>query len=636
MEEPAMSRLRMVLLVGIAAVLFCGMASAGEFYVDAEAGSDSNSGTSADNAWLTITHALSSVEGRPDDPVTIYIAAGTYSASTNGERFPLEMKSHVSLIGAGADVTILDAEDDAYHVIYCSELTSVTVEGLRITRGVANGDYVSGDSSDRKGGGVYCEHCSDVLIKNCVITGNYAEHGAGIYLFEASPVIDGCEITSNEKPSDLTGYSWGGGIYAHHSGPTVINSTIAENGSFWGGGIYFWLAGGSIEQCTISKNHISGASAFPYNEGGGIYLDESSTAILNCTISQNDAYKGAGIYCERFTGTIEGCAITDNAWTTYAWYESWGGGIYIADSEFTVRGCEIVENLASSGAGISCSNSSGSISGCLISRNVDRPESTLEKWGGGIRSSDCSLTIEGCTITENSANQGAGLYCYNSATTILHCTISSNEAQVNADDGSWGGGIHFRGSSGDDTVGLISGCTITENSALNGGGVYCLDAECLIENCEVSRNIAPLDDDGFSYGGGIFCRNSAVTVDGCQVSLNTASDGAGVYMREASGSIRDCAISHNEAPPGSARGGTGGAILCNRSSPKIENCAIAGNRACRGGGIHCCSSSPLVSGCVMESNVAVGNALSRSWGGGLFSYMSTPEIQNCVVTGNSA
>jgi len=86
-----MLKLKTALLVGIAAILLCGIAFAGEFYVDAEAGSNSNTGTSPDSAWLTISHALSSVYGTPGDPVTIHIAAGTYSASTNGERFPLEM-----------------------------------------------------------------------------------------------------------------------------------------------------------------------------------------------------------------------------------------------------------------------------------------------------------------------------------------------------------------------------------------------------------------------------------------------------------------------------------------------------------------------------------------------------------------
>ncbi|MCD6326998.1 hypothetical protein J7M28_05545 [bacterium] len=42
------------------------------------------------------------------EPATIYIAAGTYSALTNGEAFPLQMRSNVSLTAAGADTTILD------------------------------------------------------------------------------------------------------------------------------------------------------------------------------------------------------------------------------------------------------------------------------------------------------------------------------------------------------------------------------------------------------------------------------------------------------------------------------------------------------------------------------------------------
>ncbi|HUT04214.1 MAG TPA: DUF1565 domain-containing protein [bacterium] len=120
---------KIALSCAVAFVIIGSIAFGTDFYVDAEAGSDSNSGTSADSAWLTITHALSSVTGSSSDPATVHIAAGTYSASTNGETFPLEMRSCVSLVGAAADTTMLDAEGNAHHVIVCSHL--------------GNGDYDS-------------------------------------------------------------------------------------------------------------------------------------------------------------------------------------------------------------------------------------------------------------------------------------------------------------------------------------------------------------------------------------------------------------------------------------------------------------------------------------------------------------
>jgi len=57
-----------------------------DYYVDAVNGSNDNSGGSKDDAWKTITFALSQVEGTEEDPVTINIANGTYSREL-GEDF---------------------------------------------------------------------------------------------------------------------------------------------------------------------------------------------------------------------------------------------------------------------------------------------------------------------------------------------------------------------------------------------------------------------------------------------------------------------------------------------------------------------------------------------------------------------
>ena len=40
----------------------------------------------------------------------VYVRAGTYSPSTNGEVFPINMRNGVSLVGEGADSCVLDAE----------------------------------------------------------------------------------------------------------------------------------------------------------------------------------------------------------------------------------------------------------------------------------------------------------------------------------------------------------------------------------------------------------------------------------------------------------------------------------------------------------------------------------------------
>ena len=95
-----------------------------DYYVDAVNGDDANTGLAADQAWKTITHAVSEAT-----PGTIHIAAGTYAASTNGETFPLVLKSLTTLLGAGADRTVLDAEHLA-GAVFAKRRIGVRIQGL--------------------------------------------------------------------------------------------------------------------------------------------------------------------------------------------------------------------------------------------------------------------------------------------------------------------------------------------------------------------------------------------------------------------------------------------------------------------------------------------------------------------------
>ena len=75
------------------------------YYVKTD-GDDSKDGTSWDNAWKTITHAVATVaEGS-----TIEVAAGEYSNTITGETFPINVAKAVTIKSSdGAEATILDA-----------------------------------------------------------------------------------------------------------------------------------------------------------------------------------------------------------------------------------------------------------------------------------------------------------------------------------------------------------------------------------------------------------------------------------------------------------------------------------------------------------------------------------------------
>jgi uncharacterized repeat protein (TIGR02543 family) len=195
----------------------------------------------------------------------VRVAQGTYSPSTNGESFPIVMKDGVSLKGAGATVTILDAEK-TNRVINCDNIGSATrIEGFTITGGSAGGTY---------GGGIYCSWSSPIIHNN-IITKNWSwMGGGGIYLTNSSPTIANNLITQN-----TTGGQDGGGICLFNSSPNIINNTIVGNyAAADGGGIGFHRGCNFNVVNTIITGNSAG------QDGGGIRYVEAYSS-MNITYS---------------------------------------------------------------------------------------------------------------------------------------------------------------------------------------------------------------------------------------------------------------------------------------------------------------------------------------------------------------
>jgi hypothetical protein len=323
-----------------------------DFYVDDD-GDNTNDGLTPATAWKTITYALNRIADCIPSPsgITLHVAAGTYDP-TLGETFPLVMLDGVSLAGAGAETTILDAQGTD-KVIYCYYIdTGESIEGFTIKNG--NGYYADG--------GIYCYYSSPTII-NCTISGNLASTGGGIYCYYMSALtITNCTIRGNS--ATRSSYGRGGGISCGYKSPAMISNCIISSNTATrtGGGIIFdsIFSPATITNCTISSNKIAGSWG---GFGGGIAcIDIAPTNISNCIISGNSATgttmgRGGGILCANLSpAAITNSIINDNS-ATGSWGVS-GGGIYSSDNEsLTITNCTISGNLttatySSTGGGI--------------------------------------------------------------------------------------------------------------------------------------------------------------------------------------------------------------------------------------------------------------------------------------------
>jgi hypothetical protein len=71
-------------------------------------GDDENSGISWDEPLKTIQWALTKIKANSLYPRNIYLAPGIYSPETNGEKYALNMRSYVNVIGSGIDETFFN------------------------------------------------------------------------------------------------------------------------------------------------------------------------------------------------------------------------------------------------------------------------------------------------------------------------------------------------------------------------------------------------------------------------------------------------------------------------------------------------------------------------------------------------
>ncbi len=183
-------------------------------------GDNSNSGLTPDDPLQTIQFAIDMIYADSLQTHSIFISAGTYSSSTNGESFPIQIHcatNYVSIIGAENGETILDANHQN-RVFTITNLTESTIKNLRIINGFASnggGIYLSNssptfekvsvtnNSADNFGGGIYCGKFSYPEFINTTISENSAgSDGGGIYCFFSDPYFQNC-ILWNDSPDEI-------------------------------------------------------------------------------------------------------------------------------------------------------------------------------------------------------------------------------------------------------------------------------------------------------------------------------------------------------------------------------------------------------------------------------------------------
>lgn len=328
--------------------------------------------------------------------------------------------------------------------------------------------------SNNDGGGVRVDSRATVEISDSLITGNTAEKGGGIYMFEINGGsylrIENSTISNNtaEDGSATHGFTDGAAIYTFGTSLNLIGSTITGNHgmapavsmfpgrAFYGTGIYANTlrvtdsivtnnSGSGISGSVTGSSEVSG-STFSGNGGTGLAL--RVVADFHSTMRIQDS---------TFTGNHAGLEV---------------GSDYLASLQ--IRNVTVTDNRGSGGGYLSAEIVS--VQDSVIARNE------TDLFGAGIETGldTLELTLTNTTVSENVSTtdgqpHGAAIRGGRfTSVTLIQSTITGNTKGINAEDGpisslSLYGSIFDQELSGPVTAdfSLIS---IADNAVITGSG----------------------------------------------------------------------------------------------------------------------------------------------------------------------
>lgn len=483
------------------------------WYVDA-GGSAPGSGTAGD-PFTSIQYAISESSTASGD--TLVVLPGTYAEAIDFSGKALRIAS-----SAGAASTTIESTGSVVTAA-SGENPGTELAGFTIRGGTGSPFTWNQQLSSTLGGGVLVLD-SDLLVRDCVITGNTAKLGGGMCVEGGELRVEDCEVRGNE---------------ANQASPGIGAGTVG------GGGIACLRGSLSLTRTVVAENLLQATTA-------------------TGTLSR----RGAGVFCGLAvsgvppTLRVSDCLLADNR------IEPWGrgGGIFIQTTDALLERCEVRGNssgsvaaLFNAGAGVfALGNFQASqtlLRDCLIEGNG----TGTTQHGGGVAG---NAELESCVIRNNEASLGGGMYgtITGSRPTLRDCVLESNRADHSFSELPSGAGAYYveltdcvlRGNRSKNSGGAAADCVLTrcdvvDNSAggllsnsvrVRGGALL----DCTANDCTIAGNLLSpcldltLDGGGAAYGS---------TLDRCLIIGNRV-DNPGLGAATAGCDLESCTVYRNE------------------------------------------------------------------------------------------
>ena len=257
---------------GVLAALWTARAEATFYYVS-KTGSNSNTGTTAGTAFLTITKAMSVAVGGD----IVYVGSGTYSETLTSVRAGTGTTGRIRIIG-DVDGTFTGSAAGTVTV------TSASTNVISLTHDYIEFEWMTIDGGSTSGVNVAVTSGVECALRNCVLT-NAVTNGAAVSAGKLT--LDSCTIVANVANQP------GRGVYSSSSGQlNVVASTISGCGT---AGVYIFGTGA----CVIDRNTLTQNGSY-----GVVSSNTATIQVSNNIITGSSTSSGSGVYCLAGTLTI--------------------------------------------------------------------------------------------------------------------------------------------------------------------------------------------------------------------------------------------------------------------------------------------------------------------------------------------
>ncbi len=599
----------------------------------------------------SLREALAYAASLADAPTLVGPPTITFSPSVTGTiqlKSGLTISSNVTIIGPGASLLAVEPLGSPNFTIFTVSAGGIaSISGLTIT-----------DGKSPTGGGVHND--GTLTLTNDTVAANSGAVGAGVY-------NDGMATLTNDTFAQNSASTDGGGVY-NLGTATLTNVTIAGNSAgFYGGGIY--------NSGTATLINVTNALNSAGGSGGGV--SNSGMATLDNTIVVLNTGAGSAPVPDQIDGSVSGthnligagsagglasgllgnlvgvvspglaAGLADNDGPTQTIALLPGSpaidaasvtilgvtvpttdergalrgpaglaagsapdiGAYEASSTYVVNSTTGSDDRGTLRAAVGWANVSINANPAATKATPNTITFTIPSTDAGYRGGvwtiapGSGLTLSNTVTPESIVGPGA------SVLTIRGGGTSSNFSVFTVGSG---------------VTASISGLTITDGNALNGGGIFNAGTVAVTRDIIV-KNSATLD------GGGVFNAGTATLL--CDtITLNSAIQLGGGVFNHRSATLTSDSITQNFAMAGGGVFNVAMETITLIGNTIALNGSVAENAPAYGGGVEHDGTATLINDTITLNSASSQDGVA--YGGGVSNF-GTATFTNVTIASNS-